>query len=758
MRHSQCAKADETLLPTRLLYLSRCKEGSLQVSLQETKNFRGRYACLSHRWGGSDKGTTRQDNYAQMLVGIPWCTIPKTFQEAMGFLYALGISYLWIDSYCIIQDNSGDWETESKQMASIFENSYLTIAATAAVNNESGCFWNEDYSHGRSLHDGDGVPMDLRRISIQKKIQHWERVWTSNRETHFPLLTRAWVFQERLLAPRVLHFSHQEFVWECAECGDCQCGGFDNRSNAKTVSWNMNNSWHAAVELYTALKLSRETDRLAAFHGFADFYTRIIPADVEKDYLTGLWRGSLHLDLLWRVESLADISKSARSLCRCWDTEIHIVDKSKEKSKKKSKPGILDPNSFQWAEESLKRSCQYSYSAACSITCLQNRRLCRYGEKSAAISVDATIEGLSCVDWHQEKTSIPQLFLCEMNHPVITNLERSACSSWSWASVKQSVKYWHDVVHDLRSDGDANTCRFFESTYAGAVSSRLRAPHVALKAEGYLVPALLQYQNIPIPESFDVHRDPNKGLPNVPLSHNILRYGLRVHSEDLDFHPDWILSLDGPRLLPNHTKLFLFHVTSNVYLVLKEKWFFDIPCHERVRSNYVLSEDLRKKIDLQKERVEARPSASEKDTRNKLGAHSHVRETSKQAGESSRNPEQALRAYQQNRSNPKDHASVLLQQSHDGESKQSNKSNNNEHQAEPRPSSRSDPQRHLSRAPASSRKEKQVDLFGSDFVHRLEPLSEACIAFHRVGILRVPWRRADSLHNKLHWIDKIRIE
>jgi hypothetical protein len=53
----------------------------------------------------------------------------------------------------------------------------------------------------------------------------------------FPLLTRAWVFQERLLASRVVHFSHHELVWECNQTGNCQCDGYKAEFNPKLCNW-----------------------------------------------------------------------------------------------------------------------------------------------------------------------------------------------------------------------------------------------------------------------------------------------------------------------------------------------------------------------------------------------------------------------------------------------------------------------------------------------------------------------------------------
>lgn len=38
-----------------------------------------------------------------------------------------------------------------------------------------------------------------------------------------PLNDRGWTLQERLLAPRVLHFGTSEMAWECAEKIACEC-------------------------------------------------------------------------------------------------------------------------------------------------------------------------------------------------------------------------------------------------------------------------------------------------------------------------------------------------------------------------------------------------------------------------------------------------------------------------------------------------------------------------------------------------------
>jgi hypothetical protein len=63
------------------------------------------------------------------------------------------------------------------------------------------------------------------RIAVRKPLNHWDMQTISGMTRHFPLLTRGWAFQERLLSPRVLHICESELVWECREACKCKCGG-----------------------------------------------------------------------------------------------------------------------------------------------------------------------------------------------------------------------------------------------------------------------------------------------------------------------------------------------------------------------------------------------------------------------------------------------------------------------------------------------------------------------------------------------------
>jgi hypothetical protein len=63
----------------------------------------------------------------------------------------LDICYLWVDSLCIIQDDKDDFYREPRLMASVYENSYLTIAATGARDGTDGLFLRSPQDHPHTI-------------------------------------------------------------------------------------------------------------------------------------------------------------------------------------------------------------------------------------------------------------------------------------------------------------------------------------------------------------------------------------------------------------------------------------------------------------------------------------------------------------------------------------------------------------------------------------------------------------------------------
>lgn len=228
-----------------------------------------RYVCLSHCWGSSHVLRTTTSNLEMHCNGIPWESLPKSFQDAITFCRFLGVEYLWIDSLCIIQDSTDDWHAQAKEMESIYRGAYFTIAATGARDSTFGLFVDTEDC---------GIQGAWGTIFSRKLIeQHLDGI----NATLFPLLTRGWVYQERLLSRRILHFGPHELFWECYRSINCECGGctssimkppkISHRSvfGIGTLSQEITVRWREIVSEFTGMQLTYPTDRLAALHGVA---------------------------------------------------------------------------------------------------------------------------------------------------------------------------------------------------------------------------------------------------------------------------------------------------------------------------------------------------------------------------------------------------------------------------------------------------------------------------------------------------------
>jgi hypothetical protein len=148
----------------------------------------------------------------------------------MQLTLKLGFRYIWIDSLCIVQDDPADWETESSRMAEIYHGAILTLAATSSAGDDEGCC---PKNNQRFPDIEIALPEDTGacRLAVRQPHRHWTTQSSSGLLKHFPLFTRGWAFQERLLSKRVLHLTEAELVWECRESSVCECGGLGQESS-----------------------------------------------------------------------------------------------------------------------------------------------------------------------------------------------------------------------------------------------------------------------------------------------------------------------------------------------------------------------------------------------------------------------------------------------------------------------------------------------------------------------------------------------
>jgi hypothetical protein len=121
------------------------------VKLQEVQGSIRRYVCLSHCYGTIPTIITTIKTYETYWENIPWISLPIVFQSAINFCRKLHIRYLWIDKHCIIQHDKEDWVREASSMANIFENSFLTLAASTAADDSGPFFTKMDVKYSKVI-------------------------------------------------------------------------------------------------------------------------------------------------------------------------------------------------------------------------------------------------------------------------------------------------------------------------------------------------------------------------------------------------------------------------------------------------------------------------------------------------------------------------------------------------------------------------------------------------------------------------------
>ena len=273
---------------------------------------------LSHRWGAASFLQLTSSNLPDLVKGFRIADLPQTFQDAIGVARRLGCRYLWIDSLCIVQDSTKDWLHEAGLMGEVYANSHCNIAATWNSSSDDGLFTE------RNPSEVEGIFVHPQWASLKSaafrviEFGLWESLITSA-----DLNKRAWVVQERLLAPRVLHFGRIQLAWECHEVDACETyptglpvaqqstgtmhKGLDPDTNGRHLQ-SMGDSesspnlytyhvWNKIVAAYTAGELTVASDKFVALSGLA----KKMQALLQDDYLAGLWKGTLSSDLLWKV-------------------------------------------------------------------------------------------------------------------------------------------------------------------------------------------------------------------------------------------------------------------------------------------------------------------------------------------------------------------------------------------------------------------------------------------------------------------------
>ncbi|KAH9219436.1 heterokaryon incompatibility protein-domain-containing protein, partial [Leptodontidium sp. 2 PMI_412] len=174
--------------------------------------------------------------------------LPRTFQDAILIARNLRLRYLWIDSLCIVQDDTQDWMTESAKMMDYYLKAHITISALRASDSQEGIL-------------GDRIIE--KQLYIRSKREQLRTMFFDE-----PLNTRAWILQERLISTRIIHFGRHEMIWECNTCSARESGATDFQPGS-LADIDKLEVWEHLVTDYLTRHITKNTDRLPAISGLA---------------------------------------------------------------------------------------------------------------------------------------------------------------------------------------------------------------------------------------------------------------------------------------------------------------------------------------------------------------------------------------------------------------------------------------------------------------------------------------------------------
>ncbi|KAL1883332.1 hypothetical protein Daus18300_000390 [Diaporthe australafricana] len=341
-QHQCLAQVDTNWYPTRLVEITSSE--TFRIIRSDSSLFQPGpgYITLSHRWGDGEFATLTTDTLPAFERGSQINTLRKTFQDALVIAQRMGIPYIWIDSLCIIQfgDDGTDWRQESAAMAQVYSNSLCNISADWG-DECNGLFFERRPQYvppcslemqlgvpetepqpGDNIESSYGVPRPLPRGAcyVVRRGGWLKDVMGS------PLSSRGWVMQERLLAPRALHFSPDGIVWECGlrVASERIPSRTVDSSRTERLFWSLDppgggseehtmkrlslrerardTSWPDIVKQYTWCSLTKVSDKLVAIAGIAQTLSPI----VKDQYVAGLWAKSLPESLAWKADKLRE--------------------------------------------------------------------------------------------------------------------------------------------------------------------------------------------------------------------------------------------------------------------------------------------------------------------------------------------------------------------------------------------------------------------------------------------------------------------
>ncbi|KAL7958577.1 heterokaryon incompatibility domain-containing protein [Trichoderma compactum] len=323
--HPRCLPPVRAPLPTRVIDCTDLSRPRLFITQSAPSDY---YVALSYVWGEEQPHRTTQSNLLSYTEGIDTKCIPKTIRDAIKATHSLGLRYLWVDAFCIIQDSSEDKATEIGRIRSIFRNAYVTIIAANADRVSKG-FLDPMVIYNAPCE----LPFRCPGGSIGTM---WVQPFNDGPKE--PINTRAWCLEERALSARALWYCSHTLQYEC-QMGHKNVGSNQNMAvsrdgfprlpdriftpklstlpqiSAAEAEKEASEAWGNISKLYSKRTLTESRDRLIALSGIVGYFADFWPT---SRYLAGLWEHQLPDCLLWYINPSETAPRPSKYRAPSW--------------------------------------------------------------------------------------------------------------------------------------------------------------------------------------------------------------------------------------------------------------------------------------------------------------------------------------------------------------------------------------------------------------------------------------------------------
>ncbi|EAW14081.1 putative HET domain protein [Aspergillus clavatus NRRL 1] len=345
--HDSCTNATAVPLPQRIIKIS--PDPTVAPWLCSSNGRSGAYVILSYC--SDDIHSTQEELGDSDSTILDVDSLPRTMVDGIDVARRLGYRYLWSRTLCISRD---DWEKDPAKVVSIYGQAALMLVATAGEDASSGLF------HDRQVYYSPALGHQKDRYLRQKHLR-----WTSYIEES-AVAKRGWGIVERMLTPRIAHFTKHQLIWECSSGFQFEASGIldsktgsgqarqhyakkvvqpyiddfiqgrdkDTRSIGKGAEQVARlEAWHRCVNAYSGGSVTVPSDKLLIMAPLAYVFND----GTLGEYLAGTWSKEIAFGLAWARPyfllrptsqyrapswSWASIDGTVDSLCLSWPEDL----------------------------------------------------------------------------------------------------------------------------------------------------------------------------------------------------------------------------------------------------------------------------------------------------------------------------------------------------------------------------------------------------------------------------------------------------